>query len=142
LVTLPEEEYIDLKRSLKKFASQPSHIQSQFIEDLRRFSPNIEDEIEYNIAPLELSDGSQDYPAKVNKNLYSVLQRHAQCECPMRDIQPNLRKRHQARLQLVWNLSTERSNITFNMLFSKLPVSAIGDGDGLQWQKLQFHVPR
>ncbi|KAF5535540.1 thermostable alkaline protease precursor [Fusarium mexicanum] len=76
-----------------------------------------------------------DYPNHVLQAFYNISRRYLQCCNPVEQICVG---RHDGKLRLKENFQTSGDNVVFDTVLSRVPPNNVG----VEWQHLQFHVPR
>ena len=81
-----------------------------------------------------------DFPAHVHKTLYSIIKKYSLCCCPPSGAQTSSLRQHEGRLRLKENVQVTDDHVVFDTIFSKNPRES--SAHGVEWQHLQFHIPR
>ncbi|OBS26151.1 hypothetical protein FPOA_00094 [Fusarium poae] len=143
-----------VKESIISFVSGPKNITGNFFRLLRSFSDTRKQarrqaESIRRCAGIQQAHGGtktiqpvedETYPKHVYDTLYRTLQKHAKCRCILPGQSPSALGSHLGRLELKGNIPTMEDDFLFHTVFSKQGLLQVFDN--LQWQHLQFIVPR
>lgn len=86
-----------------------------------------------------LIESPDEYPAIVNKTLYTILLQHSHCQCPSND-DSLIYQEHWARLRLGTKASVTQDHVMFDTLYSAVPAHNVSCET--KWQHLRFQVAK
>lgn len=136
----------NLSDAISRFISTGGQHVVNFLSNLQKLTSrkDVKSRLQqHNRTNQDLSSGliesPDEYPAVINKTLYTALMRHFQCQCPSK-VESCTYQEHWARLRLGMKTSVAQDHVTFDMLFSAVPASRVACKTN--WQHLRFYVAK